>query len=46
MHAAGGIVATTLIRVLEALFVIGVVGSALVIILSTVEDAKTLRNRD
>ncbi len=35
-----------LIRVLEALFAVGVVGSALVIILSSIEDARTLTNRD
>ncbi len=46
MHGAGGFVAATLIHILEALFAIGVVGSALVILLSTVEDAKTLRNKD
>ncbi len=35
-----------LVQALEVLFAIGVVGSALVILLSTVEDAKTLRNKD
>ncbi len=46
MHGAAGFAATVLIRVLEALFAVGVVGSALVIILSSIEDARTLTNRD
>ncbi len=46
MHGAGGFVATVLIRVLEALFAIGVVGSVFVILLSTIEDARTLSNKD
>ncbi len=46
MHGVGGFVAATLIRILEVLFAIGVVGSAVVIILSTIEDARTLRSKD
>ncbi len=46
MHGANGLITTTLIHILEAVFAIGVVGSALVIILSSIEDARTLRNKD
>ncbi len=37
---------TALIRLMEVLFAIGAVGSLIVIILSTIEDAQTLRNKD
>ncbi len=37
---------TVLIRFLEVAFAIGAIGSVIVIILSTVEDARTLRNKD
>lgn len=46
MHGGTGFIATVLIRVLAALFAIGVVGSAVVIILSTIEDAKMLTHKD
>ncbi len=46
MHGVAGFLAMILIRILEVLFAIGVVGSALVIILSSIEDARTLTNRD
>lgn len=34
------------IRTIEVLFVVGVAGSALVIVLSTIEDVKTLFKKD
>ncbi len=37
---------TVLIRLMEVAFAIGAIGSLIVIILSTIEDARTLRNRD
>ncbi len=46
MSGVGGAIATVLIRTLEALFAIGIIGSAVVIILATVEDARTLRGKD
>ncbi len=46
MHGAAGFLLTALIRVLEAMFAIGAVGSALVIIFSTVDDVKSLRGKD
>lgn len=46
MHSATAFLVTVLVRSLEVMFAVGVVGSVLVIILSTVEDAKTLRNKD
>ncbi len=46
MSGIGGTIATVLIRCLEVLFAVGVVGSAVVIIQATVEDARTLRGKD
>ncbi len=46
MHDAGRFLAIALIRLLEAMFAIGMTGSALVIILSTIEDVKSLRSND
>ena len=40
------LVTTALIRLMEVVFAVGAVGSLLVIILSTIEDARTLRNKD
>jgi hypothetical protein len=37
---------TIAIRVLEAMFVVGVLGSALVVVLTSVEDFKTLFKKD
>ncbi len=46
MHGATGFIATALIRIVEVMFAIGVVGSVVVIILSTVEDAEMLKEKD
>lgn len=37
---------TTAIRVLEAMFVVGVLGSALVVVLTSIEDFRTLFKKD
>jgi hypothetical protein len=37
---------TIAIRIIEALFVIGVLGSAMVVVLTTIEDFKTLFKKD
>jgi hypothetical protein len=37
---------TIAIRVLEAMFVVGVLGSALVVVLTSVEDFRTLFKKD
>jgi hypothetical protein len=37
---------TIAIRVLEAMFVVGVLGSALVVVLTSIEDFRTLFKRD
>lgn len=41
-----GFFATVVIRLIEVVFVVGAIGSLIVIILSTVEDARMLRNKD
>jgi hypothetical protein len=45
MHGWTGLTSMVLIRILEGLFAIGAVGSALVIVLSSIEDARTLSSR-
>ena len=37
---------TIAIRVLETLFVVGAIGSAIVVVLTTIEDVKTLFKKD
>jgi hypothetical protein len=37
---------TIAIRIIESLFVIGVLGSAMVVVLTTIEDFKTLFKKD
>ena len=37
---------TVAIRIIEALFVLGVLGSAMVVVLTTIEDFKTLCKKD
>ena len=46
MSGVSGVIVTVLIRILEGLFVLGMIGSALVIVLATVEDAETLRGKN
>lgn len=46
--SAGGVnwLITDLIRLLEAIFVIGAIGSTIVLILTSIEDTKTLLGKD
>jgi hypothetical protein len=37
---------TAAIRIIETLFIVGILGSALVVILTTVEDVRTLFKKD
>ena len=42
----GLIIVTVLVRILEAMFVVGVIGSALVIVFTGIEDLKMLLGRE
>jgi hypothetical protein len=42
----GLIIITVLVRILEGMFVVGVIGSALVIVLTGIEDLKMLLGRE
>ena len=42
----GLIIVTVLVRILEGMFVVGVIGSALVIVLTGIEDLKMLLGRE
>jgi hypothetical protein len=46
MGTFGNAVLTLAVRVLVGLFAVGVVGSALVLVLTTIDDAKVLFTRD
>jgi hypothetical protein len=49
IHYHGELVGTVvyiLVRIMEAMFVVGMVGSALVVILSGIEDARTISRSD
>ena len=42
----GLIIVTVLVRILEAMFVVGAIGSAVVLVLSGIEDLKLLFGRE
>jgi hypothetical protein len=42
----GALIATVLVRILEAMFVIGAVGSTVVLLLTGIEDFKMLLGRE
>ncbi len=44
MHGMTGFITTILVRLLEVVFALGAIGSIVVIILASVEDARTLKH--